>query len=418
MEKKVLIVGVSQKQKDFDYSMEELANLAAANNMEVVGELRQNMDRENRATYVGKGKVDEVKGLAEMQEAQLIIFNDELSPSQIRNLEETLELDVMDRTGLILAIFANRAKTKEAQLQVEIAKLQYELPRIFGQGEDMDQQSGKGGLSNRGSGEKKIETDRRTIKDQIRHLQKELAVLVDDREVRRRKRKKNEIPVVSLVGYTNAGKSTTMNGLVRAYSETTNKQVFEQDMLFATLETSVREIVLPDNKQFLLTDTVGFVSKLPHQLVKAFRSTLEEARDADLLIHVVDYSDPHYKTMMKTTEETLKAVGVEDVPVIYAYNKADLLEDEIYPKQTDNTIVFSAREQPSLAFLTEIIKKELFASYEKCEYLIPFEAGQIVAYLNDHAKVLETEYLENGTKILAEVSPADLQKLKKYQIEV
>lgn len=418
MEKKVLIVGVSQKQKDFDYSMEELANLAAANNMKVVGELRQNMDRENRATYVGKGKVDEVKGLAEMQEAQLIIFNDELSPSQIRNLEETLELDVMDRTGLILAIFANRAKTKEAQLQVEIAKLQYELPRIFGQGEDMDQQSGKGGLSNRGSGEKKIETDRRTIKDQIRHLQKELAVLADDREVRRRKRKKNEIPVVSLVGYTNAGKSTTMNGLVRAYSETTNKQVFEQDMLFATLETSVREIVLPDNKQFLLTDTVGFVSKLPHQLVKAFRSTLEEARDADLLIHVVDYSDPHYKTMMKTTEETLKAVGVEDVPVIYAYNKADLLEDEIYPKQTDNTIVFSAREQPSLAFLTEIIKKELFASYEKCEYLIPFEAGQIVAYLNDHAKVLETEYLENGTKILAEVSPADLQKLKKYQIEV
>ncbi|HAK1610357.1 TPA: GTPase HflX [Listeria monocytogenes] len=416
MEKNVLIVGISQKQKDFDYSMEELANLAAANNMEVVGEIRQNIDRENRATYVGKGKVDEIKGLAEMQDARLIIFNDELSPSQIRNLEEALELDVMDRTGLILAIFANRAKTKEAQLQVQIAKLQYELPRIFGQGEDMDQQSGKGGLSNRGSGEKKIETDRRTIKHQIRHLQKELDMLVDDREVRRRKRKKNEIPVVSLVGYTNAGKSTTMNGLVRAYSETADKQVFEKDMLFATLETSVREIVLPDNKQFLLTDTVGFVSKLPHQLVKAFRSTLEEARDADLLIHVVDYSDPHYKTMMKTTEETLKAVGVEDVPVIYAYNKADLLEDEIYPKQTENTIVFSAREEESLVFLTEVIRKELFASYEKGTFLIPFEAGQVVAYLNEHADVLETEYLENGTQIVAEVSPADLQKLAEYQI--
>ncbi|EAD8644631.1 GTPase HflX [Listeria monocytogenes] len=416
MEKKVLIVGISQKQKDFDYSMEELANLAAANNMEVVGEIRQNIDRENRATYVGKGKVDEIKGLAEMQDARLIIFNDELSPSQIRNLEEALELDVMDRTGLILAIFANRAKTKEAQLQVQIAKLQYELPRIFGQGEDMDQQSGKGGLSNRGSGEKKIETDRRTIKYQIRHLQKELDMLVDDREVRRRKRKKNEIPVVSLVGYTNAGKSTTMNGLVRAYSETADKQVFEKDMLFATLETSVREIVLPDNKQFLLTDTVGFVSKLPHQLVKAFRSTLEEARDADLLIHVVDYSDPHYKTMMKTTEETLKAVGVEDVPVIYAYNKADLLEDEIYPKQTENTIVFSAREEESLVFLTDVIRKELFASYEKATFLIPFEAGQVVTYLNEHADVLETEYLENGTQIVAEVSPADLQKLAEYQI--
>ncbi|MBC2288957.1 GTPase HflX [Listeria welshimeri] len=416
MEKKVLIVGISQKQKDFDYSMEELANLAAANNMEVVGEIRQNIDRENRATYVGKGKVDEIKGLAEMQDARLIIFNDELSPSQIRNLEEALELDVMDRTGLILAIFANRAKTKEAQLQVQIAKLQYELPRIFGQGEDMDQQSGKGGLSNRGSGEKKIETDRRTIKHQIRHLQKELDMLVDDREVRRRKRKKNEIPVVSLVGYTNAGKSTTMNGLVRAYSETAEKQVFEKDMLFATLETSVREIVLPDNKQFLLTDTVGFVSKLPHQLVKAFRSTLEEARDADLLIHVVDYSDPHYETMMKTTEETLKAVGVEDVPVIYAYNKADLLENEIYPKQTDNTIVFSARDEKSLEFLTEVIRKELFASHEKATFLIPFEAGQVVSYLNEHADVLETEYLENGTQIVAEVSPADLQKLAAYQV--
>ncbi|EAD8887014.1 GTPase HflX [Listeria monocytogenes] len=416
MEKKVLIVGISQKQKDFDYSMEELANLAAANNMEVVGEIRQNIDRENRATYVGKGKVDEIKGLAEMQDARLIIFNDELSPSQIRNLEEALELDVMDRTGLILAIFANRAKTKEAQLQVQIAKLQYELPRIFGQGEDMDQQSGKGGLSNRGSGEKKIETDRRTIKHQIRHLQKELDMLVDDREVRRRKRKKNEIPVVSLVGYTNAGKSTTMNGLVRAYSETADKQVFEKDMLFATLETSVREIILPDNKQFLLTDTVGFVSKLPHQLVKAFRSTLEEARDADLLIHVVDYSDPHYKTMMKTTEETLKVVGVEDVPVIYAYNKADLLEDEMYPKQTGNTIIFSAREEESLEFLTEVIRKELFASYEKATFLIPFEAGQVVAYLNEHADILETEYLENGTQIVAEVSPADLQKLAEYQV--
>ncbi|ARM72405.1 GTP-binding domain-containing protein [Listeria monocytogenes] len=416
MEKKVLIVGISQKQKDFDYSMEELANLAAANNMIVVGEIRQNIDRENRATYVGKGKVDEIKGLAEMQDARLIIFNDELSPSQIRNLEEALELNVMDRTGLILAIFANRAKTKEAQLQVQIAKLQYELPRIFGQGEDMDQQSGKGGLSNRGSGEKKIETDRRTIKYQIRHLQKELDMLVFDREVRRRKRKKNEIPVVSLVGYTNAGKSTTMNGLVRTYSETTEKQVFEKDMLFATLETSVREIILPDNKQFLLTDTVGFVSKLPHQLVKAFRSTLEEARDADLLIHVVDYSDPHYKTMMKTTEETLKAVGVEDVPVIYAYNKADLLEDEMYPKQTENTIIFSAREEESLEFLTEVIRKELFASYEKATFLIPFEVGQVVAYLNEHADVLETEYLENGTQIVAEVSPADLQKLAEYQV--
>lgn len=416
MQRKVILVGVSHKQAFFDYSMEELENLARANQYEVCSVMVQNMERENRATYVGKGKVEEIKLEAEIEGAKLVIFNDELSPSQIRNLEEGLELQIMDRTGLILAIFAERAKTREAQIQVEIARLQYELPRIFGQGEDLDQQGGGSGVTNRGSGETKLELNRRTIRYQIKNLRKELQDIVANREVMRRKRKKNDLPVVSLVGYTNAGKSTTMNGLVKLFQGKENKQVFEKDMLFATLETSIRDIHLTDNKQFLLTDTVGFVSKLPHHLVQAFRSTLEEARDADLLIHVVDYSDPHYKLMMETTEKTLADLDVKDIPTIYAFNKADKREDTDYPIERGDTIIFSAREEAGLQLLVNRIKKELFADYEKATFLIPFEESKWVAYLNEVGDVAATEYLEDGTKITAEVAPKVIEQLKAYHV--
>lgn len=416
MQRKVILVGVSHKQALFDYSMEELENLALANQYEVCSVMVQNMERENRATYVGKGKVEEIKLEAEIEGAKLVIFNDELSPSQIRNLEEGLELQIMDRTGLILAIFAERAKTREAQIQVEIARLQYELPRIFGQGEDLDQQGGGSGVTNRGSGETKLELNRRTIRYQIKNLRKELQDIVANREVMRRKRKKNNLPVVSLVGYTNAGKSTTMNGLVKLFQGKENKQVFEKDMLFATLETSIRDIHLTDNKQFLLTDTVGFVSKLPHHLVQAFRSTLEEARDADLLIHVVDYSDPHYKLMMETTEKTLAELDVKDIPIIYAFNKADKREDTDYPIERGDTIIFSAREEAGLQLLVNRIKKELFADYEKATFLIPFEESKWVAYLNEVGDVAATEYLEDGTKITAEVAPKVIEQLKAYHV--
>lgn len=418
MNKKVILVGVSGSDKDFEYTMLELYNLAEANHYQVVDEVRQNLDSAHKATYVGKGKLEELKQLGEMQEANALVLNDELTGSQIRNLEDATGLQIIDRTALILSIFAERAKTREAQLQVEIAMLKYELPRMIGEGESLDQQGGGSGLHNRGSGEKKLEQDRRIIKDRISRLTKELDAIVAERETRRRKRKKNEIPVVSLVGYTNAGKSTTMNGLVARFSNSEHKQVFEEDMLFATLETSVREIVLPDHKRFLLTDTVGFVSKLPTHLVKAFRSTLEEARDADLLIHVVDYSDPNYQVMIETTERTLKEVGVEGVLVLFAYNKADKIAEESYPVLAGDTFIYSARDEASLAELAETVKRRIFTGYKKMTLLIPFDEGQIVAYLNDEANVLSEEYLSEGTKVEVELSPVDQERFKKFKWRV
>lgn len=417
MNKKVILVGVSGSDKNFEYTMVELANLAEANHYEIKDVVKQNIDRINKATYVGKGKVEELKQIGEMLQVDAFVINDELTASQIRNLEEELEKEIIDRTALILAIFAERAKTREAKLQVEIARLKYELPRLSNSDEVFDQQSGKTGLANRGSGEKKIESDRRIIKNQIRHLTSELEEIVQERETRRRKRKKNEIPVVSLVGYTNAGKSTTMNGLVNQFSKSAHKQVFEKDMLFATLETSVREIILPDNKQFLLTDTVGFVSKLPTHLVKAFRSTLEEAKEADLLLHVVDYSDENYKAMIETTEATLLAVGVKDVPVLYIYNKADQVSGAEYPVLQEEGLIYSAKDEASLAMLTEEITKKIFTGYKETSYLIPFDRGDIISHLNEHAHVLFQDYTEEGTKLRVEVSPADYERFQSFQLK-
>ncbi|AQY50586.1 GTP-binding domain-containing protein [Listeria weihenstephanensis FSL R9-0317] len=415
MTRTAILVGITMKQENFEYSMAELANLAEANNINPVGEITQKLDRKNKATYVGKGKVDEIKSLADYEDVDLVIFNDELGPSQIRNLEELLEREVMDRTRLILDIFAERAKTKEAQLQVQVARLKYELPRVTGQGEGMDQQSGKGGLKNRGAGETKLELDRRKIKYQINQLNKELDGLVAERQVQRRQRQKNAIPVVSLVGYTNAGKSTIMNAMVTAHSQTANKQVFEKDMLFATLETSVREIILPDKKQFLLTDTVGFVSKLPHNLVKAFRSTLEEAAESDVLIHVVDVSHEHFEAMMKTTEETLAELDITDRPVIFAYNKADLATNVIYPRREANDLYFSAKDGGAgLELLVDMIKEEIFNDYEVVTFVIPFDRGDIVSYLNEHADILETLYEGEGTILKANVQQSDRMKYAEF----
>lgn len=410
MTRTAILVGITMQQADFEYSMAELANLAEANAIEPVGEITQKLDRKNKATYVGKGKVDEIKSLADYEAVDLVIFNDELAPSQIRNLEELLEIEVMDRTRLILDIFAERAKTREAQLQVQVARLKYELPRVVGQGEGMDQQSGKGGLKNRGAGETKLEMDRRRIKNQISQLNKELDGLVAERQVQRRQRQKNEIPVVSLVGYTNAGKSTIMNAMVTAHSQTANKQVFEKDMLFATLETSVREIVLPDKKQFLLTDTVGFVSKLPHNLVKAFRSTLEEAAEADVLIHVVDVSHEHFDAMIKTTEETLAELDITDRPIIFAYNKADLATNVMFPRREGDSLYLSAREDTGLELLIEMIKERVFNDYQTVTFVIPFDRGDVVSYLNENADVLETAYENEGTVLRVNAQESDRMK--------
>lgn len=414
---KAVIVGVNlQDRPDFAYSMEELRNLAEACNIEVVGELTQNMAKINSSHYIGSGKIDELSALVAGVDASTVIFNDELSPSQIRNLESSLEKKVIDRTILILDIFAERAKTREAQLQVEVAQLQYMLPRLVGLRESLGRQGGGSGMKNKGTGETKLELDRRRIEDRISALQTELEKLVAQRQVQRKQRQKTGIPVVCLVGYTNAGKSSLMNKLLDAFMPESNKQVFAKDMLFATLETSVRSIELPDNKSFLLTDTVGFVSQLPHYLVKAFRSTLEEVAEADLLIQVVDYSNEEYERLINVTNSTLKELGADHIPMIFAYNKTDLT-GERYPQVNGDKVYMSVKEGAGLDELVTLTKKRIFQDYVKCEVIIPFTEGRAVAYFNANANIQETSYEPNGTRLVMECRQADYDKFKSIFIE-
>ncbi|MEK5035188.1 GTPase HflX [Paenibacillus sp. FSL R7-0302] len=418
VQQKAIIVGMQlQNDTNFAYSMEELRNLAAACEIEVVAELSQKSSRVNPSHYIGTGKIQELALLMEQHEAPIVIFNDELSPSQIRNLESSLDREVIDRTILILNIFASRAKTKEAQLQVEVAQLQYMLPRLSGLRESLGRQGGGAGLKNRGAGETKLELDRRRIEERISALQLELQTQVARRQIQRKQRHKNEVPVVCLVGYTNTGKSSLMNTLVETYHPGSGKGVLAKDMLFATLETSVRSIALPDHKTFLLTDTVGFVSQLPHHLVKAFRSTLEEVTEADLLIHVVDIADPQHEQHMAVTNETLKALGADGIPTLYAYNKADLREDP-YPQVEDNSVTLSARENRGIAELVTLIRSRIFTDYVQCEILVPFDRGSIVSYFNEHADVQSVSYEEQGTRLKLECRAADYERFRDDFVEL
>jgi len=414
--RKAILVGVNtgESQEDFLYSMEELENLAEACNITSVATITQNLQRVHQAFYVGKGKLDELKAIVAETEVDLVIFDDELSPSQIRNLEEGLNCEVKDRTMLILDIFAERAKTKESQLQVEVARLKYMMPRLIGSANHLSRQGGGGGtgLKNRGAGETKLELDRRKIEIRIASLSKELEKMVEIRHTQRRLRQKNQLPVVSLVGYTNAGKSTIMNALVERFNKDVDKKVFEKDMLFATLETSVRKIQLETKQELLLTDTVGFINKLPHHLVKAFRSTLEEATEADLLVHVIDYSNPHYENHRKLTNSLLKEIGVQDIPMIYVFNKVDLTSHE-YPLVIEDEVYLSAKGS-GIDQLLEVIKSHIFHDFVKCELLIPYSKGQIVSYFNNRYPVISMEYEENGTKLVVECSQADADKYNEY----
>lgn len=411
---RVLLVGVNiNNQSDFQQSMEELENLAIACELEVVGKIEQNLKAINKVHYVGSGKVEEISILADETKAETIIFNNELSPSQLRNLEKEVERRIMDRTSVILEIFAKRAKTREAKLQVEIARLKYILPRLAGSNESMGRQGGGVGTKNKGVGETKLELDRRKIEQKISELNKELEVIANERHTQRKKRNKAELPRVALVGYTNAGKSTLMNAMVEIYKKSEEKKVFEKDMLFATLETSVRNIKLSDNKAFLLSDTVGFISDLPHELVKAFRSTLEEVREADLLIHVVDFSNPNYKQQIEVTIDTLKQIGAEDIPVIYAYNKVDLVNSDS-PISESNIVKISAKKNIGLDNLISNIKGKVFTNYIQCEMLIPYNNGNIVSYLNDNADVKSISYETNGILLNLECKQADYERYQEF----
>lgn len=412
---RAIIVGCNLKNdKEFLNMMSELCSLADACDIEVVGKITQKLERVYSSHYLGKGKIQELSTLIHEKDVDMVIFNDELSPSQIRNLHTDLKCKVIDRTVLILDILAKRAKSKEAQLQVEIAKLQYILPRVTGLEESLAGQEGSVRFINRGTGESKLELHHRKIKDRISGLKAELETLVVQRQNQRKQRKKSGIPAVALVGYTNAGKSSIMNSMIDLYGSSIDKKVFEKDMLFATLETYVRNIKLPNNKSFLLSDTVGFISKLPHQLVNAFRSTLEEITEADMLVHVVDYSNPNYKQHIEVTKDTLKELGADTIPIIYAYNKTDLAAGEITKDEKD-CVYISAKSKAGIDELVNEICKRAFPQQVCCQMLIPYEKGNILSYFKENANIKSTEYNGNGVLISMECKESDYRRYKQFE---
>ena len=412
---KALLVGVNlNDDPDFENALKELESLAEACDMEVVGVETQNVNQINTGVYVGTGKVDEIKAVAHMLSADVVIFDNTLSPMQLRNLKDIIERPILDRTNLILQIFSSRAQTREAKIQVETARLQYELPRLTGMGEVLSRQGGtSGGMSNRGAGEKKLELDKRKIRHRISELKKELKVVEKNRETQRKRRQ--GIPQVALVGYTNAGKSTLMNMLLEKYEQKDEKKVLAEDMLFATLDTTIRSIHLPNKKEFLLSDTVGFISKLPHNLVQAFHSTLEEVKYADLLLEIVDYSDENHKEHMKVTADTLRELGAEQIPCIHVYNKCDGLMEPL-PQVKGDSIYMAAKKGIGLEELIDLISRHIYQNYVDCVMLIPYTEGSLVSYFSENATIKETEYLEEGTKLTMNCPLKDLKKYKQYVV--
>ena len=414
MRKRGIIVGININNKNnFEESIIELKNLCIACYIEIVGEMEQNLKKINPTFYMGSGKIEELRDLIEEMNAEIIVFNNELSASQIKNIEEEVKCSIIDRTALILDIFANRAKTREAKLQVEVARLQYELPRLIGANENLGRQSGGVGTKNRGAGETKLELDRRRIEDRIASLNKELEILKYQRNTQKNKRKKSSIPNVALVGYTNAGKSSVMNVLVEKFINKEDKKVFEKNMLFATLETYVRNIKLHNNKSFLLYDTVGFVGDLPHNLVKAFRSTLEEVCDADLLVHIIDISNPNYKNQIDVTNETLSQIGADNIPMIYVYNKIDLIDLD---KLDNNKILISAKRDIGIDRLIESICEKVFEDYIRFKLKIPYSEGKMISNIMENATILDSEYIEDGVIFNIEFSEKEYVKYKQYII--
>jgi GTP-binding protein HflX len=399
---------------DIEASMQELAELARAAGAEVVDSLIQNKASVEATTFIGTGKVEEVHTAVLAYDANLVIFNDELSGAQIRNLEGMLDVKVIDRTALILDIFAVRAQTKIAKLQVELAQLRYRLPRLTGLGKSLSRTGG--GIGTRGPGEQKLEIDRRRIQERIDDIRRQIKETEKNRTVQRQLREKNGVPIVALVGYTNAGKSSIMNRFIEI-SEVgeTEKQVFEKDMLFATLDTYNRRIVLTDKKEFVLTDTVGFVSKLPHSLVDAFKATLEEALSADLLLHVVDASDALYEMQMTVTHQVLRELKAHEKTQLILFNKIDKLD--ILPQGGDDKVFYiSAKTGAGFETLIDAIKQQIFKDMVAADFVIPYAEGGIASYLCETYEVESLDYTEMGTKIKTTVNQADYHRYAKYLV--
>ena len=411
---RAILAGVSFGE-DISASMDELEGLAEAAGVEVLGRLLQDRDRPDTATYIGKGKVQELGELCANMGANTVIFNNELSGMQLRNLEDAVGVTILDRTILILDIFASRATSSVGKLQVEYAQLRYRMPRLLGFGRSLSRTGG--GIGTRGPGEKKLETDRRHIQSRMDEIRREIKEAQKSREVQRSRREKSEIPVVSLVGYTNAGKSALMNALLKR-NQREDKAVFEEDMLFATLDVSQRSIRLDSNHEFILADTVGFVSKLPHSLVEAFKSTLEEVTFSDLLIHVVDAAAEDCEFNMKVTHSVLKEIGAGEIPCITAFNKIDLLPKERkLPFAEGESIAISAKQGIHLEELTEMIRKHIFSDLRQAKLLIPYDKGSVSSYLMEKCSVGRVEYAPSGTYIEAELNPADFNRLAEYFVD-
>lgn len=405
-QKSALIVGViTGRESDYEKFFDELERLTEALDLYVAGLLTQELPNPNPATFVGSGKLDEIAQAVVDFRADYVIFSETLSPAQFRNISKVIKVRILDRTSLILEIFKERAKTREARLQVEMAELQYTLPRLVGMWTFFGRQGGGGGSrANKGAGEKQIELDRRTIEKRISELRRTLETIEHDRNVQRSARNKSRLPKVALVGYTNAGKSTVMNYYLSMIGAEEEKKVFEKDMLFATLDTSIRRVGTGDKKDFLLSDTVGFVSDLPHNLVKAFRSTLDEVRFADLLLIVVDSSDEESKSQIEVTLETLKELGADGIPKLFVMNKCDISGErpEGFDEYNDRIYV-SAKTGQGMEELTEVIKRKVYPESKILEMIIPYSDGAKLADLEETANVLSREYLEEGTKVRVEV---------------
>ncbi|VIF87920.1 GTP-binding protein, HflX type [Clostridioides difficile] len=423
IQEKALLVGLNlttivKKNDDIDTSesMEELKELTKAAGAEVVGSLIQNKHSIDAAYYIGKGKVEEIRAYSDSLDATLVIFNDELSGAQIRNIENVVGRKVIDRTTLILDIFAQRALSKEGKLQVELAQLKYRLPRLYGMGGEMSRTGA--GIGTRGPGEQKLEIDKRHILNKAADIRRELKEVKKNRETQRVKRLKSNIPIVALVGYTNAGKSTLLNELIKTHKDyEQEKEVFVKDMLFATLDVTLRKALLPNKKEFLVVDTVGFVSKLPHDLVEAFKATLEEVQYADLILHVIDATNTSYELQKSTTEGVLKELGVNDKKHILVYNKVDKLELDIYPKSQEDIVYISAKQGINMDKLLNMIEIALMENTYSVRLMLPYERGDIFSRIKDKYNVENFEYGENGITLDVDLDEEDFNIYREYILE-
>jgi len=397
IEEKVILVGVSEQEgDDAEDSVTELAELVKTAGATVVGTLIQKRETIHPGTYVGTGKVEEIAQLIAQTGATGIVCDDELSPAQLRNLENMLDTKVMDRTLIILDIFAARATTSEGKIQVELAQLKYRLSRLSGLGKTMSRLGG--GIGTRGPGEKKLEIDRRLINDRIAQLNRELKEVVKHREITRAKRAKSEVPVVAIVGYTNAGKSTLLNHL-------TDAEVLEEDKLFVTLDPTTRMLELDGHQQVLLTDTVGFIRKLPHHLIEAFKSTLEEAKYADYIFHVVDASNPQMDKQMHIVYETLDHLGVKNKKMVTLFNKMDQRTEEepLQDFRADHILQISAANNQGLDEIKALLQEMLREDKVYIERVIPYAQAGIIQLVREKGELVSEEYVPEGIEIKAYV---------------